>query len=77
MTNSFYRQFLYLSGKINMRITKSEREILRRIGSSGGKKAAKNMTPEQRKERATKAVRAREERRKLRNEHSASDSRNL
>lgn len=33
------------------------------LGSKGGKKSSSNMTPEQRKERAKKAVKAREEKR--------------
>lgn len=39
-------------------------EAIKQLGSIGGKKAAENMTPEQRKDRASKAVRAREEKRR-------------
>ena len=40
----------------------SVKAFLKRAGSIGGKKAASNMTPEQRSDRARKAVAAREQR---------------
>lgn len=48
------------------------KDYLAKLGSYGhlgGKKAARNMTPEQRRERALKAVRAREEKRKKKKAH--------
>lgn len=39
-------------------LTKEEREKLRAAGRKGGKQAAKNMSDEQKKARATKASRA-------------------
>jgi hypothetical protein len=47
-----------------MKIPKSALRYFQMAGSMGGRKAAKNMTEEQRIERARKAVAAREARRK-------------
>lgn len=38
-----------------MSLTKAERELMRKLASRGGKKAARNMTAAQRRERAAKA----------------------
>jgi hypothetical protein len=48
------------------------KELLRELGAQGGRKAAKNMTEEQRIARAKKAVAAREEKRKQKLERSSS-----
>jgi hypothetical protein len=43
---------------------KSVSDYMKRMGRKGGKKAAENMLPEERSERAKKAVAAREERKR-------------
>lgn len=42
-----------------MRLTESERDLLRKLGSIGGKKSANSKTPGQRKALARKANKAR------------------
>lgn len=42
-----------------MAMSKALLEELRKLGRKGGKKSSRNMTPEQRTERAKKAVKAR------------------
>ena len=42
-----------------MEISKRDRNAFKRVGASGGHAAAKSMTPEARKERASKAAKAR------------------
>ena len=41
-----------------MKFTDEEREVMRKLGSRGGKRAAARMTAAQRRARATKASRA-------------------
>lgn len=46
------------------RLSKAAKDALRAIASEGGKAAAKKMTPAERRERARKAVAAREAKRR-------------
>jgi len=42
-----------------MRLTREERKVILKISSFGGRKAARNMTPEQRRDRAIRGAKTR------------------